>query len=171
MALDPDLPQLIYGGNYERPERESYTFTNPDGSRRTETEGGPMLLQQDHLGGPFTVSVEYVADTPMRVAFFQNFYLRQTLEGSIPFQCALALETAEVYTDYVCRFTGAPTWNNMTGIHGRISYSLEVERREPDYEYDDTIFWLYQEYGDDAWFVLNELYILTNPTMNQWIPD
>ena len=39
MATDPNLPQLYFGGKYLRPERNSYSFTNPDGSRRTDIPG------------------------------------------------------------------------------------------------------------------------------------
>ncbi|QAY02003.1 hypothetical protein VpaJT1_75 [Vibrio phage VpaJT_1] len=170
MATDPDLPQLYYGGDYLRPERDSYSFTNPDGARRTTTSGGPMRIETDHLGGPFNVSVQYYCPTPQMARWFQLFWLRETFEGSIPFQAALALESPEVFEDYVVRLRGAPQWNQFTGINGRVSVSYEVEQRTADYETEDTQFWFYQEYGDDADDVLNELEKLTNPVMDQWIP-
>ncbi|WGH28538.1 hypothetical protein 13VV501A_gene0042 [Vibrio phage 13VV501A] len=171
MPLDPLLPQLVYAGAYLRPERNSYQFTNPDGARRTTTPGGPMRIETDHLGGPFSVTVQYFADSPEMVRFFQMFWLRQTFEGSIPFQCALALESPDVAEDYVVRLTRAPQWNGFTGFQGRVACTYQVEQRAADYEYDDTLLWFLQEYGSDAWHVLNELYILTNPTMDKWIPD
>lgn len=170
MALDPDLPQLVYGGKYLRPERDSYSFTNPDGSRRTSIAGGPMRIDTDHLGGPFQVTVNYYADTQMMVKWFQLLWLRTTFEGSIPFQCALALESPEVFEDYVVRLTGAPKWNGFTGFNGRVALTYEVEQRVADFELDDTLYWLYAEYGDDAAATLNELEILTNPVMDKWIP-
>lgn len=170
MAIDPDLPQLVYGGEYVRPERDSYQFSNPDGARRTDIEGGPMRIDTDHLGGPFTVSVAYYADTMSRVKWFQLFWLRTTFEGSIPFQCALALESPEVFEDYVVRLKGAPQWNGFTGFNGRVTCSFEVEQQIVDFELEDTLYWLYAEYGDDAAVTLNELEILTNPVMDKWIP-
>lgn len=170
MAYDPELPQLMYGGEYLRPDRNSYQFENPDGARRTPTQGGPMRIDTDHLGGPFVVSVSYFADTPMKVKFFQLFWLRATFGGSIPFQCSLALESAEVFSDYVVRLKEAPKWNGFTGYQGRVTCVYEVEQRATDYEYDDTLFLLYAEYGDDLPEVLNELAELTNPIMDKWIP-
>lgn len=171
MATDPNLPQLLYGGDYLRPERDSYTYSNPDGSRRSNLPGGPMRIETDHLGGPFRVSVQYAADTQAKVRFFQLFWLRQTFEGSIPFQCALALETPEVTDDYVVRLTRAPQWNQMTGIQGRVTCTYEVEQKLEDFETIDQLFLLWQEYGDDLAETLNELEILTNPVMDQWIPE
>lgn len=171
MATDANLPQLRYGDEYLRPERDSYTFTNPDGSRRTSTSGGPMFIETDHLGGPFTVSVVYSANTQAKVRFFQMFYLRQTLEGSIPFQCALALESSEIFEDYVVRFTEAPVWNTMTGYYGKVSCSFEVEQRVvDDYELEDNYFDLMQEYGDDLSPFLNYLEYFANTVMDQSIP-
>lgn len=170
MATDPNLPQLIYGGKYLRPERDSYSFANPDGSRRTDITGGPMRIDTDHLGGPFTVTVQYYADSPSMVKWFQLFWLRTTFEGSIPFQCALALESSEVFEDYTVRLKSAPRWNGYTGFNGRVALSYEVEQKLIDYELDDTLYWLYAEYGDDAAVTLNELEILTNPVMDLWIP-
>lgn len=170
MATDPDLPQLVYGSKYLRPERDSYQFTNPDGSRRTNIAGGPMRIETDHLGGPFIVTVEYYADTQAMVRWFQLFWLRTTFEGSIPFQCALALQSPEVFEDYVCRLTGAPQWNGFTGFNGRVSCTFEVEPNATDFELDDTLYWLYAEYGDDAAPTLDELAELTNPVMDLWIP-
>lgn len=167
---DPDLPQLIFGGEYLRPERNSYRFTNPDGSRRTDVEGGPMLIQTDHLGGPFRVSVEYYCDSAAMASWFQIFWLSTTLEGSIPFQAALALNDSNVYEDYVCRLVGPPQWNRFTGFDGRVSCTLEVEQRLESFEYLDTIAALLAEYGDDTGVVFNELFILTNPTMDESIP-
>ena len=170
MATDPNLPQLIYGGKYLRPERDSYSFANPDGSRRTDITGGPMRIDTDHLGGPFTVTVQYYADSPSMADAFQIFWLRTTFEGSIPFQCALALDSPEVFEDYVVRLKSAPQWNGFTGFNGRVSCSYEVEQKLIDYEFIDTKAWLYAEYGDDAATTLNELEILTNPVMDLWIP-
>lgn len=170
MPLDPSLPQLRFGGKYLLPQRDSYQYTTSAGTRRTDTPGGPMFVQQDHLGGPFITSVTYFIDSPQMYAFFSNFYQRQTLQGSIPFQAALILQDAEIYEDYVCRFKDEPQFQ-WTGFRGTVTFTIEVERRASDFEYDDTLFWFLQEYGDDAWPVLNELYILTNPTMDTWIPD
>lgn len=170
MATDPNLPQLIYGGKYLRPERDSYSFANPDGSRRTDITGGPMRIDTDHLGGPFTVTVQYYADSPSMVDAFQIFWLRTTFEGSVPFQCALALDSSEVFEEYVVRLKSAPQWNGFTGFNGRVSCSYEVEQKLIDYELIDTKAWLYAEYGDDAAVTLNELETLTNPVMDLWIP-
>ena len=170
MAYDPDLPQLKYGDDYILPDRNSYQFENPNGARRTNIPGGPMRIDTDHMGGPFRVTVSYFADTPLRVKFFQLFWLRATFEGSIPFQCGLALESGEIFTDYIVRLLEAPKWNGFTGYTGRVSCSFEVEQRVVDYEYEDTLYWLYEAYGDDAPLVLEELENLTNPVMDQWIP-
>lgn len=170
MAFDPDLPQLLYGGTYLRPERDSYSYTNPDGSRRTDVPGGPMRIETDHLGGPFRVNVQYMADSQAKVQWFQLFWLRQTFEGSVPFQCALALESAEIFEDYVVRLVSAPVWNQQTGFLGRVSCTYEVEQKVQDFEFIDTLFGLYQEYGDDLAPALNELEELTNPVMDLWIP-
>lgn len=170
MALDPELPQLVYGGEYVRPERDSYQFSNPDGSRRTDVPGGPMRIDTDHLGGPFLVNVSYYADTMSRVKWFQLFWLRTTFEGSLPFQCALALESPEIFEDYTVRLVSAPQWNGFTGFNGRVTCSFEVEQKIVDFELEDTLYFLYAEYGDDADITLNELEILTNPVMDKWIP-
>lgn len=171
MATDPNLPQLYFGGKYLRPERNSYSFTNPDGSRRTDVPGGPMRIDTDHLGGPFTVTVRYYADSPAMIKWFQLFWLRTTFEGSIPFQCALALESAEVFEDYTVRLKGAPQWNGMTGFNGRVSCSYEVEQKLIDYETEDTLYWILSEYGDEAAATFQELENLTNPVMDLWIPS
>lgn len=170
MATDPNLPQLLYGGEYLRPERDSYSFTNPDGSRRTSTSGGPMRIETDHLGGTFRVSVEYYCPTQSMVRWFQMFWLRATFEGSIPFQAALAVQSPEVFEDYIVRLLSAPKWNGFTGFDGRVSVEYEVEQLALDYELEDTLYWLYQEYGDEAASTLQELENLTNPVMDKWIP-
>lgn len=170
MATDPNLPQLVYGGKYLLPERDSYSFSNPDGSRRTDITGGPMRIDTDHLGGPFVVNVQYFADSQAMVWFFQKFWLNQTFEGSIPFQCALALESPDIAEDYTVRLKSAPQWNGFTGFNGRVSLTYEVEQKLIDYEYDDTLLWILAEYGDDAADTFNQLDILTNDTMDTWIP-
>lgn len=165
MATNPELPQLVYGSEYLLPERDSYSFVMPDGSRRSALEGGPMEIATDHLGGPFTVSVTHNAVTMSRVEFLQKFYLRTTLEGSIPFQCALALDGSTIYNDYKVRFAEAPKWSGFRGYSGKVTWSLEVEQRlysAAEYEYMDALQLLMYDYGDDAPLALSELEQLTN---------
>lgn len=171
MATDPNLPQLYYGSKYLRPERDSYSFTNPDGARRTTTSGGPMRIETDHLGGPFNVQVQYYCPTQAMAHWFQLFWLRTTFGGSIPFQAALALESPEIFEDYIVRLRSAPQWNQFTGFNGRVTVSYEVEQRAADYETSDTLYWLYAEYGDEASAMIDELEKLTNPVMDLWIPE
>jgi hypothetical protein len=98
------------------------------------------------------------------------FWLRATFEGSIPFQAALAVQSPEVFEDYIVRLLSAPKWNGFTGFDGRVSVEYEVEQLALDYELEDTLYWLYQEYGDEAASTLQELENLTNPVMDKWIP-
>lgn len=149
------LPRLEYGGELLLPAVKGYTFPQPFGVRVTTLPGGPSIAKADHLGGPTTVQVTYQLNTQTKIEFFQDFYHTSLLEGSLPFECLLALE-GPIAIEHTAKIVQAPQYPIMTGFYAEVVCLLEATPSiDPVLSAARVAF--YALYGDQAPIVLNQL--------------
>ena len=77
-----ELPELRYGGEMVRPERDSYSYTPPWGVTKSNIEGTLSRLNRRSFGGPANVSCVVQLNSPAKLQWWDDFYNYTIAEGS-----------------------------------------------------------------------------------------
>lgn len=143
------------------PDSSSYSATPGNGVVRSTTSGGPSRTRLDVLGAPAAVHVKWLLG-PEGYEYIMAFFRTAVMQGSLPFLVDLLLDSSAV-SEYEAKFIpGTLGLVEQSGLLYVVEADLEVMPMEEDADYDDTLVWVYEAYGDDAANFFTELEILVN---------
>lgn len=118
-----ELPELRYGGEMLRPERDSYSYTPPWGITKSNIEGTLSRLNRRSFGGPAMVSCTLILNNPSKLQFWDDFYNITIAEGSKRF--VMELFVNGIIQPHVVQIVGTPQINTI-GWHGTVNLNLEA---------------------------------------------
>lgn len=118
-----ELPELRYGGEMVRPERDSYAYTPPWGVTKSNIEGTLSRLNRRSFGGPANVSCVVQLNSPAKLQWWDDFYNYTIAEGSQRF--AMELFVNGIIQIHVVQIVGTPKVTTI-GWHGTVELTLEA---------------------------------------------
>lgn len=148
------------------PESASYSVTDGQNVIYTELDGGAGRYTLDKFGATSKVNVSWTL-LPNQFQYLRAFYNTTIKKGSIPFYCDLIIDDPSP-TQHLCYIIpGSMQLTGQRGLAYSASAQFEVIPVEPEGDIDETLVWLYEEYGDGAWDILDMLYQLVNEKLPQ----
>jgi hypothetical protein len=121
--ITDDLPKLMFGGEYIRPERDSYTYTPPFNVRQSAVQGTFNRQGRDVIGGPASVSCNIKLRNPAILMWWDDFYNFEIYEGAGRFVAELFING--VIQPHVCQIISS-VQSNTPGWHGTIQLKLQA---------------------------------------------
>lgn len=118
-----ELPELRYGGEMVRPERDSYSFSEPWGVTKSNIAGTLSRLGRSSFGGPVNLSCTVLLSNPAKLQWWDDFYNYSIAEGSKRFVMELLING--VIQSHVVQIVSAPKVNTI-GWHGSVDLTLEA---------------------------------------------
>lgn len=118
-----DIPDLRYGGEMIRPQRDNYNYTPPYGIVKSNIEGTLSRLGRSSFGGPAQVSCTIQLNTPSKLQWWDDFYNYTIAEGSKRFNMELFVNG--IIQTHVCQIVSTPKINT-TGWFGTVDLTLEA---------------------------------------------
>ncbi|AXH72114.1 MAG: hypothetical protein [Siphoviridae sp. ctdc_1] len=118
-----ELPELRYGGEMVRPERDSYSYTPPWGVTKSNIAGTLSRLGRSSYGGPAMVSCAVLLGNPARLQWWDDFYNYTIAEGSKRFLMELFVNG--IIQPHVVQIVATPKVNTI-GWHGGVDLTLEA---------------------------------------------
>lgn len=118
-----ELPELRYGGEMVRPERDSYSYTPPWGVTKSNIEGTLSRLNRRSFGGPANVSCTVQLNNPSKLQWWDDFYNYTIAEGSQRF--AMELFVNGIIQVHVVQIVGTPKVTTI-GWFGTVELTLEA---------------------------------------------
>ncbi len=140
---------------------DQYQVMLPDEILSVQVQNGPSWRRRDFFGAPAMVSVQFVL-TALQYAYLMAFWRLTLVNGTLPFLIDLIIDSPTM-TEHQARITKGSF--RLTGRRGDahfVSCNLEVKPNAADTDYDDTLLWLYQEYGDQLPFLLEDFAYIAN---------
>lgn len=118
-----ELPDFKYGGEFLRPERDSYSFANPWGITSSSQAGTLNRLGRSVFGGPFEVQCSVMFNSPAKLVWWDDFYNYTIAEGSKRFNMELLVNG--IIQTHVVQLMARP---NLTtnGWSGTLNLSLQA---------------------------------------------
>ncbi|MBB5411909.1 hypothetical protein HDG34_005875 [Paraburkholderia sp. HC6.4b] len=139
-----------------QPIQDSYTLTPTLGSLVTTLPGGMPRVMQQFIRQATPVQFTIVLNSPAMVQWFQNWWEFLLNEGSMPFVCALAINTPAPI-NHVAVMTADPQYSVMLGYYAEVVLTVAAEQVLIDRDLALGRLLLWQIYGDDAARFLNIL--------------
>lgn len=118
-----ELPELRYGGEMVRPERDSYSYNQPWGVTTSNIPGTLSRLNRSTFGGPANVSCVVQLNNPSKLQWWDDFYNFTIAEGSQRF--AMELFVNGIIQVHVVQIVGRPKVTTI-GWHGTVELTLEA---------------------------------------------
>ena len=159
-----DLPQLKFGGEMVRPVQDGYSAADPFSGVVTDIKGGFSRVGRDAMGGVFNVTATYRFDA-LQYLWWGAFYHTTLLDGALPFEAELALDTPVIQT-YVCQIVARPSNPVNLGFYKEVTLQLQAEP-VIDEAYNAAVSALLSGYGYDYAEYLD----LYDQLANVWMPE
>ena len=142
------------------PSQASYSADYGAEAEFVALDGGPARARATFVGAVARVSVAWNLN-PLQADYLLAFYRASSKRGVLSFTVPLILDDGSV-RDYEARFI--PGTLKLTGVQGlEVSYSAQLEARPlDDYDDDETLIMLFDEYEELADDVLLSLEQLVN---------
>lgn len=118
-----ELPELRYGGEMVRPERDSYSYNLPWGVNASNIPGTLSRLNRATFGGPANVACVVQLNSPAKLQWWDDFYNYTIAEGSQRF--AMELFVNGIIQVHVVQIVGRPKVTTI-GWHGTVELALEA---------------------------------------------
>lgn len=118
-----ELPELRYGGEMVRPERDSYSYNPPWGVNASNIPGTLSRLNRATFGGPANVACVVQLNNPAKLQWWDDFYNYTIAEGSQRF--AMELFVNGIIQVHVVQIVGRPKVTTI-GWHGTVELTLEA---------------------------------------------
>lgn len=118
-----ELPELRYGGEMVRPERDSYSYTPPWGVTKSDIAGTLSRLGRSSFGGPAVVSCTLELGNPSRLQWWDDFYNYTIAEGSKRF--LMELYVNGYIQSHVVQIVSTPKITTI-GWRGQVDLNLEA---------------------------------------------
>lgn len=118
-----ELPELRYGGEMVRPERDSYSYNQPWGVTTSNIPGTLSRLNRSTFGGPANVACVVQLNNPAKLQWWDDFYNFTIAEGSQRFTMELFVNG--IIQVHVVQIVGRPKVTTI-GWHGTVELTLEA---------------------------------------------
>lgn len=118
-----ELPELRYGGEMVRPERDSYSYNPPWGVNVSNIPGTLSRLNRATFGGPANVACVVQLNSPAKLQWWDDFYNYTIAEGSQRFTMELFVNG--IIKIHVVQIVGRPKVTTI-GWHGTVELALEA---------------------------------------------
>lgn len=140
--------------------QEGYALVDGEAVLRAKVGAGPSRQRLDMLGAPAEIDMTLVLGGG-EYQYWRAFYRSTLVEGALPFLVDLVIDTA---TPQECTAKIIPGTHRLSGVNGdahMVQMRLEVVMPDPPVD-DAAIIMLYEQYGDAAPFLLDQLATLVN---------
>lgn len=118
-----ELPELRYGGEMVRPERDSYSYSQPWGVTKSNIAGTLSRLGRSSFGGPAMVTCTVELGNPARLQWWDDFYNYTIAEGSKRFLMEIFVNG--VIQLHVVQIVSTPKVTTI-GWRGTVDLNLEA---------------------------------------------
>lgn len=121
--MSNDLPDFKFGGEFLRPERDSYSFNNPWGVTSSSQAGTLNRMERSVFGGPFELSCSVMFNTRAKLVWWDDFYNYTIAEGSKRFNMEILVNG--IIQVHVVQLLSRPTLTT-NGWSGTLNLSLQA---------------------------------------------
>lgn len=152
------------------PTQASYSVAHGSTTVATSFQSGRPRYRLDVVNPNDIVNVRWVFK-PLEFQVFNAFYDTKIASGSLPFLIDLIINEASL-AEYEAHIV--PDTLQITEVIGNLTIvtaQLDVKRSPVDDEFNESLFMLYEEYGEGAQTILNLLDKLVNVDFPKAIPN
>lgn len=144
------------------PDQAGYTTADADDAvLRAKVSAGPARQRLDMLGAPSMVGVGFSLNRN-QFQYWRSFFRTTIAEGSLPFLIDLILDQPDPVEHEARIIPGSVRLSALSGLRYSVAVTMEVKPVGQDSDFDATLVWLYEAYGDDISLTLAALAALVN---------